>query len=234
MKNKLILITLAFAFSGAAMGDLSSDLNGLGGNKELMRRARALDPNNKVQVVQNRTVDRNMRFEFGVNAGTVAGGDPYVETNNLGAHVDFHFTPRWSVGARYYSSSNTLSSEGERVFKEAQAARAAGTYYERPAIDYASDTYLGVINWYPLYGKINFLDFGIAQFDIYLLAGGGQVKLSSGMAPTYTAGAGLGFWMSQHLSTHLEVRYQTYEDKIYTGSRDLDLTIISATLGFML
>ncbi len=185
-------------------------------------------------MVQNRSVDRDWRLELGVNYGAVAGGDPYVNTNNLGAQLDLHMTPHWSIGARYYSSGNALSSEGERVFREAQAARAGGVDQARPDIDYVSDTYLGVLNWYPIYGKLNLFDLSIAQFDIYFLGGGGQVKLSSGMAPTWTAGGGVGFWLSQHFATHFEVRYQTYEDQMASGSRKLDLTILSATLGFLL
>jgi len=232
----LILTLLATVIAGqTAYADVSDDMNGLGGNKELIRRAKALDPKNKVRVVQNRAVDRDFRLEFGVNYGMVSGGDPYVDTNNLGAQVDFHFNPHWSIGARYYNSSNDLSSEGKRVYNAAQAAQAAGNYYENPeVVDFASDTYLGVINWYPMYGKLNLFDIGIAQFDIYLLGGGGQVKLRSGMAPTYTAGGGIGFWMSQHFSTRLEVRYQTYEDQMNSGSRQLDLTVFSATMGFLL
>lgn len=234
MKSLTFLSSLTLFVALSSHASVSSDMDGLGGNKELIRRARALDPKNKVAVVQNRSVDRNFRFEFGVNYGMVAGGDSYVNTDNLGGSVDFHFTPRWSIGARYYSSHNELSNEGERVFKAAQAARVAGTYYERPDVDYVTDTYLGVINWYPVYGKLNLFDLGIAQFDIYLLGGGGHVKLSSGSAATWTAGAGMGFWLSQHFSTRLEVRYQTYEDEIYSGSRQQDLTVISASLGFLL
>ncbi len=234
MKSLILIIANMVFLSGLASASVSDELNGLGGNKELVRRARALDPKNKVRVVQNRTVDRDLRLEVGLSYGAVSGGDPYVRTNNLGAHLDFHISPRWSVGARYYNSSNTLSSEGKRVFESASAARATGSYYERPDIDYASDTYLGVINWYPMYGKLSLFDFGIAQFDVYLLGGGGQVRLNSGMAPTYTAGAGVGLWMNQHLSARIEARYQTYRDEIYSGSRQLDLTVISGSLGFML
>lgn len=229
----LTLVTLMIA-GQTVMADVSDDMNGLGGNKELIRRAKAMDPKNKVRVVQNRTVDRDFRLEVGLNYGMVAGGDPYVETNNLGVNLDFHINPHWSIGGRYYNSSNQLSSEGKRVFNAAQAAQNNNQPYERPEVDYASNTYLGVINWYPMYGKLNLFDLGIAQFDIYLLGGGGQVQLRSGTSPTYTAGIGMGFWMTQHFSTRLEARYQTYQDEIHSGSRQLDQTIISATVGFLL
>jgi outer membrane immunogenic protein len=229
-----LLSATALMSGAAAWADLSTDMNSLGGNKDLIRRARALDPDSRVAVVQNRTVDRNLRLEIGVNYGTVTGGDPYVRTDNLGAHLDFHFTPRWSVGARYYNSNNGLTPEGKRVFDNANSVGPTGGNYLRPDVDYATDTYMGVINWYPMYGKLNMLDMGVAQFDIYFLGGGGQIMLSSGSAPVWTAGGGLGFWLAQHLSMRTEVRYQTYEDQIYSGSRQLNQVILSATLGFLL
>ncbi len=234
MKSVKFAVLSMILVSGAAFADLDTDLNGLGGNKDLIRRAKGLDPKNRVSVVQNRSVDRDFRLEFGVNAGVNSGGDPYVKTDSIGGSVDFHFTPRWSVGGRYYSHNNTLSSEGERVFKAAAASREPGTGLNRRDIDYASDTTLGVINWYPMYGKLNLFDMGIAQFDIYLLGGGGSVSLASGSAPTWTAGVGMGFWLNQHFSTRLEARYQSYEDEISSGSRQIDLTVISASIGFLL
>src|SRR4051812_9057324 len=111
----LILITAMLIGSVAnakGRSNLSSDMNALGGNRDLMERANAIDPKNTTKVVQKREVDRDYRFEIGLFDGIVAGGDPYVNTNNLGGELGFHFTPRWSVGARYYQSANSLSSEG--------------------------------------------------------------------------------------------------------------------------
>jgi len=229
------IMTLMMSTSAMALADVSSNLNALGGNRDLMRRAKAIEPGTRVKVVQNRSVDRNWRVEFGVNYGVVAGGDPYVDTNNLGLNLDLHITPRFSIGGRYYSSNNSLSSEGKRVFDNAAAARAIGGTDPRGDINFVSDTYMGVINWYPMYGKISLFERGLAQFDMYLLAGGGQVRLKDNQsAPTYTAGGGMGFWWTQHFTTRLEVRYQTYEDQITSGPRQIDLTVFSASLGLML
>lgn len=237
MKSQLIIPVLSLLFiatTNLAHAGVSDDLEGLGGNKELVRRARAIDPDNKIRVVQNRTVDRDLRLEFGIQGGLVTGGDPYVSTNTLGVNLDFHINPHWSIGARYYNSANSLSAEGKRVFSAASEAKNTGAYYERPEIDYASNTYIGVLNWYPVYGKLNFLDLGIAQFDMYFLGGAGQIELQSGPTSTYTAGGGVGLWLHRHVSARIEARYQTYEDQLKSGSRRLDLTILTATLGFLL
>lgn len=232
--KKALLLTILFMSQLAFAGDLDSEMDALGGNKDLIKRARALDPNNRMKVVQKRAVDRNLRLELGVMGGMVAGGDPYTTTNNLGANLDFHITPRWSVGGRYLKSYNRFNSEGERVFKQAQAAQSQGNDWGKPAIDYTQDTYLAVLNFYPIYGKLNFFDMGVAQFDVYMLGGYGQVRLSQNTADTFTAGGGFGLWLSNHVTSRLEVRYQSYKDQIYSGPRQMDITVVTAGLGIML
>lgn len=224
-----------FFFAQSALADsLLDDMNSLGGNKKLIKMARDIDPDNKVRIVQNRLVDRNWRLELGVNYGTFAGGDPYLNTDALGASIDLHVNPMFSFGFRYYNHSNSLTSEGERRVQEAQSARAAGVDPGRPATDVPLDSYLGVINIYPTYGKLNLLNLSVVHFDFYLLGGAGQIQLESGYTDTYTAGAGLGVWFTQHLSTRFEARYQTYEDRVFDQSRSLDMTVFSASLGVLL
>src|SRR5690606_31252721 len=111
-----------------------------------------------------------------MNYGMVTGGDPYLSSDNLGGRVDFHITPRISLGVMHYQTSNELSSEGKRVYDNAQAAQASGNNYTIPDSDYAESTTMAIINVYPLYGKLNLFNTGIAQFDLYGIGGYGQVK----------------------------------------------------------
>lgn len=247
MKNLILLITLSFAFSFAVnveaatsaaprkKMDVQKQMDTLGGNEALVEKAKALDPENKSQIVQKRAVDRHSRFEVGANYGLVAGGDPYYNTQNFGGTVDFHFTPRWSIGGRYYKYQNQLTTEGKNVFDGAQARQNAGRLeFQIPSVDYPVSSAWGVINWYPIYGKLNMFDAGIIQFDIYLLAGYGKMELSSGWTDALTAGGGLGFWWSQHVSSRLEARYQTYKETVDTGGRKLDEAVITLGMGILL
>lgn len=239
MKHLILALTAICALNTWA-ADLTQEMDALGANRELMKKARAIDPNNKVRVVQNREVSRTMRLEFGLNYGTVAGGDTYLNSNMIGGQLDFHVTPHWSVGARYYDVSNTLSSEGKDVFDDAQARKRAGdTNYRDPGIDYAKSTWLTVVNWYPIYGKMSLFESAVSQFDIYLLGGAGQSRLGSGFTtPVYTAGGGVGLWLTKHISTRLEARWQGFKDHpdhINTANqRDVNQTILTATVGFLL
>jgi len=237
--KRLTLIALSLLAFNAWSDDLTGKMSALGANKDLMNKAKAIDPQNRVRVVQNREVDRYYRFELGLNYGMAAGGDPYVDTNVLGGQLDFHITPRWSVGARYLNNSNNLNSEGKKVFDAAEREAAAGNKNFRvPGTDYAKDTWLGVLNWYPIYGKMNLFDATVSQFDIYFLGGAGQINLNSGTAPVYTAGAGVGVWFTQHFASRLEARWQGYSDKVFDGTsyqtRNIDQTMLTATVSFLL
>lgn len=243
---KLLTLTL-FLFSMAVTANakpskgssVSQDMDSLGANQELLMKAKAMDPGNRVRVVQNRTVDRHWRLELGLNYGLVAGGDSYLNTNNLGGQLELHVNPRWSVGARYYNSANTLTAEGKRVANEASARQSNGDEYTIADLSYAKNTYFGTVSFYPIYGKMNLFDWAISQFDMYLMAGLGQVqlennKVGSSTSTTWTAGTGFGVWLTSWMSSRMEVRYQNYHDKLVTGSRNLDLMVVSASIGFLL
>ena len=225
--------------SSTRSSSVSQDMDSLGANQELLLKARAMDPGNRVRVVQNRQVDRNLRLELGLNYGVVAGGDSYLNTNNLGGQLEFHVNPRWSVGARYYNSANSLTAEGQRAHNLATSRASEGEQWAVPEVSYAKNTYFGTVSFYPIYGKMNLFDWAISQFDLYVTAGYGRVDLASykglsSSAPTWTAGTGFGLWLTSWMSSRMEVRYQTYEDKLSSGSRSLDLMVVSGSIGFLL
>lgn len=215
--------------------NMDSQFESLGSNQDIIDKAKALQPNNSMRIVQKREVDRNLRLELGVNYGYVAGGDTYIQTQNLGASVDFHITPRWSLGARYVNHRNQLTSEAQRVYNQALAKQAAGdTSISVPQVDYPLETYMAVANFYPIYGKVSWFESSVSQFDMYLLAGGGQVKLSSGNSTVYTGGLGVGMWWNNWFSSRIEARYQNYKDHVSTGDRNINSMILQVGIGFLL
>lgn len=241
----LLIFTLVASLSSFAMAadksatsakkiNATEDIDTLGGNKDLMELAQGMKSSSRTRIVQERLVERKNRLELGMLYGGIFGADAYVKTQTFGAAVDFHITPRWSVGARYYDYSNNLTSEGDRMFANAKASAAAGGTAQFVDIDYPLHAAMAVVNWYPIYGKTSFMDMGVTQFDLYMIAGAGQVTLSSGDTPIYTAGAGVAAWLSKHFSLRLEGRYQKYTDRIVTGSRDLDSGVASLGMGWML
>lgn len=245
--NTLSLILMAYSLltspaqannaknqSSAKTINATEDIDSLGGNKELMEMAQKIRSTSRSRIVQERIIDRNNTLEFGLSYGSTFGGDAYLKTQSLGVAVDYHLTPRWSAGIRYFDFGNSLTVEGKRIFDNARASYQAGGRATIVDIDSPQNAALAVVNWYPIYGKTSFLDMGITQFDIYLLAGGGTMTLDSGSTSLLTTGLGLGAWLSKHVSARAELRYQKYEDQLVTGSRSLDTVVGSLGLGWIL
>lgn len=225
-----IVIALAAGVTAVADDGILEDFDSLGGNDVLLERARSLNPTSTVSIVQDRIVDRRLRFEISPELGRTLGGDSYQTTHRFGGNLNFHITPKWSVGAKYTYFTNSLSPEGENLINDTTLFGSGFV----PEIDYAKQEYLGLINFYPIYGKLNMFDLGIVHFDVYMIGGAGQVILKSGPATTWTAGGGIGFWISQHLTTRFELRYQTYTTKRTSGETALDLTNASVQFGYLL
>ena len=232
-----LLLLLPFSVSAAETVSIEADFDSLGGNQIILERAQALAPEKDVSVVQNRTVPRTNRLEIAPEFSGTFGGDAYNQTKSLGINAHYHINPRWSLGAKYDYSFNTLTPEGRIMSDQAvkdfnQNPDSPSAAY--PLVDYPKSQMLALVNWYPFYGKMNMMDKGVAQFDVYFIGGYGQVQLSSGAAPTYTGGAGVGFWVSKHISTRAEMRYQNYKAKTFSQEKNMDLTVASLQMGWML
>ena len=102
--------------------------------------------------------------------------------------------------------------------------------------DYAKNSYLFSVSYYPIYGKVNLFNWNVTQFDVYLNAGYGAVNLDlSGNSSLASIAGGLGFWITNGLSTRFEIRYQTYQDTVGEGTtRNLNQTVFLAKIGFLL
>lgn len=240
--KKIILILSLIASSTLAAEEKNApvtdaDFDSLGGNKIFLEKAKALQPEESISIVQNRTVSLLRRFELAPEFSGTFGGETYSRTKNIGLNAMFHFNSRWAVGAKYNWSFNTLTPEGESLIAEAQADRLENPESPRfpyPKFDYAKTQAMALLNWSPIYGKLNLLDKAVAHFDFYLLGGYGQVELFSGPAPTYTAGAGFAFWLTKNFSTRLEMRYQSYEVTYFETKKSMDLALASVQMGWLL
>lgn len=223
--------------ASSAKKDLRSEFSTLGDNNDVVERVKNMDSNQKVRVVQNRIVDRNHRIELAGNYAFTGGGDAYVKTQNLGAILEYHINPRWSLGLQYLKAYNALSSEGERILANAKTDQAIdkGSQARYPGVDYPLDSQLATVSFYPINGKMNLFDLGISQFDIYLQLGYGKINLYEGNASSdlLSVGVGSGFWLSQRFTSRLEVRYQQYEDLLLSDKRKQNTLQALASIGIL-
>lgn len=223
--SQIILGLTSFAIMNTSVADLMEDFNSLGGNKVLLEQAQALNPDTKIEIVQNRIVNRHLRNEFQFGYGNVVGGDAYLNSQYAGLDYSFHFNPRWSLGFKYSYYLNELASEGKHLISQ---------FGYIPELDWPKQSYQGVINYYPIYGKFNFFGIGIVHFDFYVLAGYGEIELKSSNTAAVTVGGGFGFWFSQHLTSRLELRYLNYESERLAGAANMKLMVANFGLGYLL
>ncbi len=228
---KQIVLSSIFICGLQAQAEIMQDFDSLGGNNVLLEKVKDMNPDTKVSVVQERIVNRRNRVEISPEFASVVGGDAYTATRNYGINLNYHITPHWSLGLKYEKSYNKLTSEGNNLIDQAKSTGAPVI----PDIDYVNETRMALVNWYPIYGKMNLYDLGIVHFDIYAIGGYGQISLlQSGTKPTYTAGAGFGMWFSQHLTSRLEARYQTYQATRHDEPQNMGVTILSFQMGYLL
>jgi outer membrane beta-barrel protein len=243
--STLILMTSGILLSSPTWADgkridMSQDVDTLGGNEPLMGMAQALDPENRSRIVQHRTVDLHNRLEFNLGYGAIFGGDPYLTTQSFLANLDYHINPNWAVALRYNDYGSSLNSEGQRMLGAYQTAVSSGGTGYFVDTDAPQQSGMAVIEWSPFYGKINFFDKKVVQFDFYALAGGGEIQLErEGFTPIYTAGAGMVFWFANHISARLETSYQGYKDQVMQQggsimSRNISADLTSLSLGYLL
>lgn len=240
MKNLIAgLLIIGFVQFAFAESEILKDFDSLSGNDILLDRAAQLSPDIKTQVVQKRMVTRPGRVEVVSGYSNAFGGDAYVKTQMFGAGLNYHFNYRWSVGARYDYAFNELSAEGQNLIDNPSSSTDASgnvTFGANvPALDYIKSAAIGTVNWYPIYGKFSLVDKAVVHFDIYALAGGGQLALRNGSTTALTAGAGMAIWLSQHLTTRLEAKWLGYDAERMPGKTErMNVTLGQLSVGYLL
>ncbi|MFN8943421.1 MAG: outer membrane beta-barrel domain-containing protein [Pseudobdellovibrionaceae bacterium] len=91
-----------------------------------------------------------------------------------------------------------------------------------------------MIRDYPIYGKLNLFDSGVAQFDLYGTLGYGQMSLRSGSASGMMAGLGAGVWLNNLFTARLEGRYLRYADLVTSENRQQNVFQLVASLGMFI
>jgi outer membrane beta-barrel protein len=231
------ILALASQVQAKTEKKLSDDIEALGGNSTLLKLSSEINPDKKVRVVQNRLVARENRFELTTRYAQRFGGDAYLITQALQLNVEYHLNPRLSFGVIYSDYGSQLSPEGSRVFNEARSSlQAGGGISSFPDVDAPQNSTIAQIQFYPMYGKINFFDKSIIQFDVSLIAGVGTINLASGSTQLLSTGIGTGFWISKSVSARMEVRYEPYQDRdsIYNTQRQLNPVSGCVGIGILL
>ena len=219
-----VFFCIGFAEPSLQASELMKDFNSLGENFDLYKKIKKLNTEIKTQVIQKRIVDRRIRLEVLPTYITYWGGNPYVSSQSTGMEASFHLTPRWSLDLSYhFLFSNNLTSEGKFLIDNDIV----------PDVDFPKSSIIGFLTYYPFYGKLNLLDY-VVHFDIYTSLGLGSSQLRYGNQVTVGTNLGMGIWWSQHLTTRIGYRYQSYEAQLKSGIDRLDMSSGFISVGYLL
>ncbi len=204
---------------------LLNEFDGFYQDTELLEQGRSLEPHRDMQVVQKRTVSRFNRHEFTPVFQSVVGGDPYLNTNYVGLSYQYHINPKWSLGLEYSVAGNEMSSEGDSLIDE---------FGYLPDMDWPENQSMATLKYYPLYGKLNFFNRWVPQFDVYGSVSAGSMGLKSGSADLLSVGLGLGLWLKNDITLHFDMRRQMYESQRLTGDKEMNVTTLGLGIGVLL
>lgn len=231
MKILLLFVLTTFGLTQASFGsEILKDFDSLGGNSDLYKKAKALSPELRTQVIQNRVIDRRLRLEFSPTYTNYWGGNPYVSSQSAGMEFAFHINPRWSLDVAYtFAYENNITPEGKFLIDNAVTNNVDNV----PDVDAPRSSVMGFLTYYPFYGKLNMFE-KVVHFDIYTSLGAGSTELGTGNQTTLGANLGMGVWWSQHLSTRIGYRFQNYEAQLKTGPQEINMSAGFLSVGYLL
>lgn len=235
MKILAIVVTLLVVNPVGAL-EVLKDFDSLGGNEELLKKVMS-DSSKKIELVQNRIVNRVNRWEISPEFKHVANGNTYLNSSSVGLSVRYHFNPYWTVGLKYNHFTNKLTPEGKSVMDDAVAAYESNSNASIaiiPELNWLKSSAIGLVSYYPIYGKANLFNKGIIHFDMYGTLGAGKMQLRNGGTTTFLGGVGFGFWISRYLTSRIEYNYQVYTAKFQSGKKRLGMNSVAFSVGLLL
>ena len=195
-----------------------------------------LDPDKKVQVLQNRRYRKALHPMISVLGGA-ASNDPFNTSYSVEPRVSFNISEQFAFEGFYgfyFNSRNSLD-----------AALAVTSPNALPTVRETRSRYGGLLQWSPWYAKINVFN-SILYFDWYFSAGAGvlntalDMRDSTAQASVYQdesyfaafAATGHQYHFNEWLKVRLDVTTGFYNAAIARGGTETDwFTDTTFTLG---
>jgi outer membrane beta-barrel protein len=158
-----------------------------------------------------------MVHEFDVGVG-ILPMDAVYKGVSLGGSYTLHFTDLWAWEAIDFHYSADVNSGVDSIL----ARRWSTALTLTPQVQYLAASH---VVFSPLFGKFTFFNRKIIYAEAYLALGGGLAHFTDGFRPQLSVGPGLRLYVSQRVSTRLDVR-ETLAPNVPSGiSQVLQITL---------
>lgn len=171
-----------------------------------------------VRVFQQRYLVKGGRAELLVG-GSVAIGDPLIQTRNLDAGLLIHVNQRWAIGASAFYSFATQNDAFENIQRD------FGLFPERSLLQ--AGGFLEV-QFSPIFGKFSSFGMAVVQMDAYLIGAVGLMKTTVPIEadaalqvgrPAWQVGVGLRIHTLRALTLSVEIRDMMMVEHFQAGER---------------
>jgi outer membrane beta-barrel protein len=160
--------------------------------------ARAQDEMESGRVIAVEQRPFRMVHEFAVGAG-ILPMDALYKGFSLGGSYTLHLTDLWSWEAIDFHYSADVDSGTDVTL----ARRWSVAPTNQPQIQYLAASH---VIFSPLFGKLAFFNRAILYAEAFLSFGGGIAHFTDGFRPQLSVGPGIRLFLSQRVSTRLDVR----------------------------
>ncbi len=155
-------------------------------------------------VVQNRTYSKKHKLEVSLIGG-VLYSDPFLNVQNLGFSVGYHFNEY--ISAHLVALKDVVGPSSALVTFQNTLGATVDTNIPR--------YYVGLEGMGSLfYGKLSVLGKSIIYYDFYFLAGLGDTNTESGNYASPSLGLGQRFYINRFFSVRLDYRLMFYRETI--------------------
>lgn len=158
----------------------------------------------ELSVVQQRLYTNRRKIELNILLGSVSS-DPFLVNRSLTVTAGYHFSELFSVHLGL--SKNFVSGSSAKEYLEQDAKSVALTNMQRYWLTVDS-------RWNLAYGKMNFFEKSILQFDWFLSGGFGMVSTESGNYFAIMPGIGQTCHLTEKLAISIHYKLFWYKERI--------------------
>lgn len=171
----------------------------------------------KLYSVQSRFNPLARKVELSVSTGQDFTNSAFLNSQQMGASLRYHFNDRWSLGVNGAKVFNSLSQTANQMIAQDGIV---------PDVAFASSRLDASLAFNTIYGKFRFTLDRVFYLDQYIALGAGISSLDRGQSTMGTLDLGFAFWMGRSGVLRLGMK-----DHIYREQRALAIVMTQHWVG---
>lgn len=158
----------------------------------------------KLYSVQSRFNPLSKRLEFSMSAGQDFTNSSFLNSQQVGGGIRYHFNDRWSLGVHAASVFNALTMTAQQLISQDGIV---------PDVAYAKNRMDATLAFNTVYGKFRVSTDQVFYLDQYIALGAGIVNLDRGASTMGVIDLGFAFWLGRSGVIRLGMKNHLYREQ---------------------